>query len=88
MEHRIRQIFHTIWLGAIMLCIAAAVFVLFFTSCTRGGADSKTDDVVIATPNTAASGEPAAAVTPTPEPMVTPTPTPEVTETPVPEPAG
>lgn len=83
MEHRIRQIFHTIWLGAIILCIAAAVFVLFFTSCAHGGADSKTDDVVIATPNTAA------AVTPTPEPMVTPTPAPpEVTETPVPEPAG
>ncbi|MGM9614406.1 MAG: hypothetical protein ACI3W7_02595 [Oscillospiraceae bacterium] len=82
MEHRTRQIFHTLWLGAIMLCIAAAVFVLFFTSCTRGGEDPKTDDVVIATPNTAV------AVTATTEPMATPTPTPEVTETPVPEPAG
>lgn len=78
MEHR--QIFHTIWLGAVTLCVAAAVFVLFFTSCTHGGTDTKTADVVIAAPNTAA--------VPTPEPMVTPTPTPEVTETPVPEPAG
>ncbi len=82
MQRHNRQIFRLIWLAVIALCIAASVFVLFFTSCTRGGTDTKADDVTIPAP------ESSAAPTLTPETPATPDFTPEAAETPVTEPAG
>lgn len=90
MQRHNRQIFRLIWLAVIALCIAASVFVLFFTSCTKGGTDTKADDVIIPVPEDYAvpTPKPTSAPDSTPEPTADPGSTPEAAETPVSEPAG
>lgn len=56
-----RQTFQLIWLLVIFLCLVAAVFTLFFTSCTGGSVDETTkppaadDEIVITVPSPASS---------------------------------
>lgn len=80
-----RQTFQLVWLLVIFLCLAAAVFTLFFTSCTSGSVDETTkvpaadDEIVITVPSPSSSTAP----TQTPD-----EPTPAQQDTTEPTPAG
>ena len=77
MNERIREYFHLLWMTAIALCAAAAVFVTVFVSCTRAPKSETAEVPVMAeTAEESASDE----ITPTPEPTPSPTPEPAPTE--------
>lgn len=75
MEQRIRESFHLIWLAAIALCVAAALFALVFGSLSRGGADAENDEPAApasAAISDTASTEPAGIVSSPAESAVSP----------------
>ena len=85
MDKRLRNSFHLIWLAVIVLCLLASVFVLFFTSCTDGGAKSSAPgEVIISTPEADPAAPAAAAATPDLFASSAPIPT----DSPIPEAAG
>ena len=73
MNERLREYFHLLWMAAIGLCAAAAVFAVIFVSFTRAPKieTAEVPAMAEATPDEA---------TPTPEPTPTPTPEPAPTE--------
>ena len=73
MNERLRESFHLLWVAAIGLCVAAAVFAVLFTSFTRA---PKVETAEVPAMAEAAPDE----TTPTPEPTPSPTPEPSPTE--------
>lgn len=91
MEQRIRESFQLIWLAAIALCVAAALFALIFGSFSKGGAaveNTTSFEPADTAVSDSVSAEPAAIVSAPAESTVSPANTPEPYEIYLPLPEG
>lgn len=71
MSERIREYFHLLWLAAIVVCAAAAIFAVLFVSCTRVTGSDAEAAIAEAVQETDPTATPEPTPSPTPEPVPT-----------------